>query len=130
MTDYRTDRNNNPTAFITELAVAAGLSKDEFTQGDPFEIRVGNINHTYYTAKLFGNPIATTIKVLDKIGFTVSDNPFKSRWTYINIPESIWNTFSVLQKTLTIQQMYHYEGGIELQSLFDTAIKSQSVQKA
>lgn len=108
----RTDRHNNPTAFTTDIAKQAGLKEGvDYTVGDPFP---GNPN--YRTATILGDPIDTTIKVIDKIGFqTQSGAP---RWTYINMPKSQWNAMSYDQKKQTIAKMYQNEGGSALKQYF------------
>lgn len=109
----RTDRHNNPTAFTTDIAKLAGLKEGvDYTKGDPFS------NGKYYTARLLGDPIATTIKVIDKIGFyTQSGNP---RWTYVSsIPQAQnWNNLSYTQKKSVVAQMYQHEGGSALKQYF------------
>jgi hypothetical protein len=113
---FRTDRNNNPTAFTTDIAVEGGLVQDtDFVQGDPFSDGA----HTYYTAKLLGDPLALTLKVIDKIGFRVGSNPYESRWTYINLPYDLWKSLTLAQKTLVICDMYGCEGGTEMKHLFN-----------
>lgn len=111
-TGARTDRHNNPTAFTTDVAKAAGLKLGvDYTIGDAFPN-----NPSLKTAKLLGDPIATTVKVIDRIGFqTSSGNP---RWTYINIPKSTWDSYTYDQKRKVIGQMYQHEGGVSLSSLF------------
>lgn len=105
-TGMRTDRHNNPTAFTTDIARQAGLVEGvDYVAGDPFG------NGQYQTAKLLGDPIATTIKVIDSIGFyTQSGQP---RWSYIDqIPEARnWSNLSYDQKRQVIAQMYQREGG-------------------
>ncbi len=103
----RTDRHNNPTAFTTDIARQAGLKEGvDYVVGDPFPN-----NPNLKTAKLLGDPIATTIKVIDSIGFyTQSGQP---RWTYVNqIPDAKnWANLSPGQKANVIAQMYQREGG-------------------
>lgn len=105
-TGMRTDRHNNPTAFTTDLANQAGLIEGvDYEAGDPFG------NGQYRTARLLGDPIATTIKVIDKVGFyTKSGQP---RWTYINdIPDAKnWSNLTYDQKARVVAQMYQHEGG-------------------
>jgi hypothetical protein len=105
-TGMRTDRHNNPTAFTTDVARLAGLKEGvDYVAGDPFG------NGQYRTAKLLGDPIATTMKVIDSIGFyTQSGQP---RWSYINqIPEAKnWANLNYDQKRQVIAQMYQHEGG-------------------
>ncbi len=106
-TGMRTDRNNNPTAFTTDVAKLAGLVEGvDYVAGDPFP---GNSN--LKTAKLLGDPITTTIKAIDKVGFyTQSGQP---RWTYIDqIPDAKnWANLSYDQKARVVAQMYQREGG-------------------
>ena len=129
---FRTDRNNNPTAFTTDIAIEAGLVQGrDFVQGDPFSPS-GNINYVngqlvgrvFYTAKLIGDPISLTIGVIDRIGFRVGSDPYKPRWTYINLPYDLWQSLTSLQKRQVIGDMYTCEGGTEMKSLF--AIQSGS----
>jgi hypothetical protein len=110
---FRTDANNNPTAFTTDIAKEAGLDYlIEYQAGDPFIVNA----HAYYTAKLIGDPIALTIKVIDKIGFyTVVPH---QRWTYIAIPFKLWNELTLEQKKYVIGFMYQNEGGTEMKHLF------------
>ena len=123
---YRTDRNNNPTAFTTDIAIEGGLVQGrDFVQGDPFSAS-GNINYVdgkmvgriYFTAKLIGDPIALTIGVIDKIGFRVGSDPFKPRWTYINLPYDLWQSLTTAQKRQVIGDMYLCEGGTAMKPLF------------
>jgi hypothetical protein len=113
-TAARTDRHNNPTAFTTDIAKLAGLvlGKD-YTLGDPFPN-----NSKLRTAKILGDPIATTIKVINKIGFYTQSG--KPRWTYTNsIPQTkSWNNLSYTQKAGVIKQMYKHEGGSALLNNF------------
>ncbi|MEB3215396.1 MAG: hypothetical protein VKN72_03915 [Nostocales cyanobacterium 94392] len=112
-TGMRTDRHNNPTAFTTDIAKLAGLREGvDYVKGDPFS------NGRYYTARLIGDPVATTIRVIDKIGFyTQSGNP---RWSYISsIPQANnWNNLNYTQKKQIIAQMYQREGGSSLRQIF------------
>lgn len=106
-TGMRTDRHNNPTAFITQIAEQAGLVPGvEWTPGDPFPN-----NPNLRTARLIGDPIALTIKVLDRIGFYTPSG--KPRWTYVNSLPGInnWRNLNYGQKANIIAQMYRHEGG-------------------
>lgn len=106
---YRTDRHNNPTAFTTAVAANAGLVPNkDYTQGDPF---VGGDGRVYYTAKLLGDPIATTIKAIDNMGFFTAAG--KPRWSYLSSIPGIqnWNRLTYSQKANIISQMYKHEGG-------------------
>lgn len=111
-TGFRTDRHNNPTAFTTDVARAAGLRLGvDYAIGDPFPN-----NASLKTAKLIGDPIATTIKVIDNIGFQTASG--KPRWDYISIPKSQWNALSYDQKKQIIARMYQHEGGNQLSGIF------------
>lgn len=102
----RTDRHNNPTAFTTDIAKIAGLKEGvDYVKGDPFS------GGRYFTAKLLGDPIATTIKVIDKIGFKTQSGG--NRWTYTDsIPATKnWSKLSFGQKLEVLDQMYKKENG-------------------
>lgn len=104
----RTDRHNNPTAFTTDVAKTAGLvyGKD-YVQGDPFPN-----NPNLYTATILGDPIETTIRAIDNMGFYTQSG--KPRWTYIAMPQSEWLAKSRDEKEKIIKQMYKQEGGTQL----------------
>jgi len=113
-TGMRTDRHNNPTAFTTDIAKNAGLvlGKD-YIVGDPFPN-----NPNLKTAKLLGDPVAQTIKVIDRIGFYTQSG--KPRWSYVSqIPQANnWRNLSYQQKKNVIAQMYKKEGGSKLNQYF------------
>lgn len=116
MTSYpqkRTDRNNNPAAFTTDIARQAGLKLGvDYVVGDQFP-PPSNL----FTARLLHDPVDLTIQVIDAIGYyTKVGGP---RWTYISIPSELWRTLSYEQKVLAIKWHYQMEGGIELKGLFD-----------
>lgn len=115
-TGMRTDRNNNPTAMTTDVAKSSGLvlGKD-YTQGDPF---TGSDGRTYYTAKLIGDPVATTIKAIDQGGFKTASG--QDRWSYLaDIPEAQnWKQLSYAEKKNIVKQMYQREGGNALTNSF------------
>lgn len=118
---YRTDRNNNPAAFTTDIAKEAGLVLNtDYEFGDPFT----SVGMTLYTAKLLGDPVALTIKVIDKIGYYTKSGA--ERWTYMAIPFVLWHTFSLAQKTLAIAQHYKNEGGIAMAHLFAAPVDLQA----
>ncbi len=111
----RTDRHNNPTAFTSDIAKQAGLVEGvDYTVGDPFPN-----NPNLFTARLIGDPIEQTIKVIDRIGFKTQAG--KDRGTYLNkIPEhQNWSNLNDDQKKDVIKKMYQIEGGSG--SLFDGA---------
>ena len=108
-TDMRTDRHNNPTAFTTDIARQAGLVEGvDYIVGDPFPE-----NPNMMTAKLLGNPIETTIRVIDKIGFSTQSG--QNRWAYTDsIPganNAEWLKLGFADKTQIIKDMYRHEGG-------------------
>lgn len=110
----RTDRHNNPTAFTTDIAKNAGLKLGvDYVAGDSFPN-----NPNLKTAKILGDPVETTIKVIDKIGFFTQSG--KPRWTYVNsIPQAKnWDNLSYEQKKNVIRQMYAHEGGSQLLKYF------------
>ena len=109
-TGMRTDRHNNPTAFTTDIAKMAGLKLGvDYAVGDAFPN-----NPKLKTARLLGDPVATTIKVIDRIGFYTGSG--KPRWSYVNsIPQAKnWKSLSNSQKAKVIKQMYAHEGGSAL----------------
>lgn len=109
----RTDDNNNPTAFTTAIAEQAGLELGtEYETGTVFlAAGIG-----YHTAKLIGDPIALTIKVIDKIGFKNLQG--RPRWVYVNFFHFVWLSFTYEQKLDTIGAMYQNEGGTAMRHLF------------
>ena len=110
---FRTDENNNPTAFTTDVAREGGLILGvDYKLGNPFTFD----GKTYYTAHLLGNPIITTEALISKIGFYTNNGSL--RWNYIGIPAGIWAGFTPLQKKQTIGFMYEREGGVAMKSLF------------
>jgi len=110
-TAMRTDRHNNPTAFTTDIAKLAGLKEGvDYVKGDPFS------GGKYYTAKLLGDPIDQTIKVIDKIGFYTDSGA--QRWTHTAISRMQWNNMDYNEKKKTIAKMYQKEGGKTLKNLF------------
>jgi hypothetical protein len=110
---YRTDNNNNPTAFTTEIAKQAGLVEGvDFKQGSYFTLN--GIN--YYTAFILGDAIKTTIRVLDEVGYYTKYG--SQRWIYIAIPKFLWDTLTISQKTDIIGFHYQREGGIDMKDLF------------
>lgn len=103
----RTDRHANPTAFTTDIAKQAWLEEGvDYEIGDAF-----GANGQYHTAKILWDPIATTIKVIDKIGFKTQKGA--SRWTYtdkLGLNDETWAKMDTTQKTEAIKKMYKQEG--------------------
>lgn len=109
----RTDDHNNPTAFTTDIAVRAGLDLGvDYTRGSPFAAG----ETTLFTARLLGDPIAITIRVIDAIGFYTKSG--HQRWVYIAMPRFIWDALNFEQKRDVIGFMYRHEGGNALLALF------------
>jgi len=106
-TQMRTDRHNNPVAFTTDIAAQAGLVEwVDYSIGDPFG------DGKYNTARIIGDPIDTTIKVIDKIGFTTKAGA--PRWSYtpkLGLTNEAWAKMDRTQKTAAIYKMYQNEGG-------------------
>lgn len=124
---FRTDKNNNPAAFTTDIAAQAGLRLGiDYVQGDPFlagslkghktKLLGLKIGHTYYTAKLLGDPVAITIRVIDKIGYKTRVGG--NRWTYITMPKFVWNLLTPNEKRDVVGYHYQYEGGTAMRGLF------------
>lgn len=108
----RTDSNNNPVAFTTDLAAQSGLRLTvDYVSGDPFPAP----SH-FITARLLGDPISITIRLLDSVGYYTKQG--SQRWVYIAIPKFIWGTLTVDQKRDVIGFHYHNEGGTAMRSLF------------
>lgn len=109
----RTDTHNNPAAFTVYIAKQAGLVLGvDYQIGDPFTAG----GHVFYTARLLGDPIALTIRVIDKIGyFTQAGNP---RWIYIALPRFIWNALTADERRDVVGFHYFHEGGAAMRALF------------
>ena len=108
----RTDNNNNPAAFTVDIAKQAGLVLGtDYVAGDPFPAP-----STLVTAKLLGDPVAITIRVIDAIGYrTKAGVP---RWTYICLPKFIWKSLTAAQRLDVIGYHYQNEGGTTMRGLF------------
>jgi len=114
---FRTDENNNPTAFTTDLAKQAGLVLGtDYVDGTSFPKGI------LVTAKIVGDPIATTIKLIDAVGYYTKSG--HTRWVYIAIPNFIWNSLTDDEKRDVIGFHYRREGGTEMRSLFPNYGKS------
>lgn len=116
---FRTDEHTNPTAFTTDIAKEAGLVEGvDYEQGTPF-LAPGSTSDSarmFYTAKLLGDPIMLTIRVIDAIGFYTKGGA--QRWSYIAMPHFVWNELDLEQKRDVIGFMYQREGGTEMRNLF------------
>ncbi|MGH7484587.1 MAG: hypothetical protein ACREMY_03140 [bacterium] len=69
-----------------------------------------------YTARLIGDPVALTIRVIDKLGFLTVHGVH--RWLSTAMPHFIWLTLTRAQKRDVIGWMYEFEGGTEMRLLF------------
>lgn len=111
----RTDEHRNPTAFTTDIAKQAGLVLGvEYSKGRAFVD-----NPKMFTARLLQDPIATTVKVIDKLGFYTKAG--RKRWEYIAMPLWIWAGLGPNTKRRVIGFMYQREGGTAMRSLFPTS---------
>src|SRR5678816_1276314 len=80
----RTDRHNNPAAITVDVAKQAGLLLGvEYEAGDAFPN-----NPKLRTARLLGDPVPLTIRVIDAIGYYTKSGQL--RWTYISLPTFVW----------------------------------------
>jgi len=100
----RTDENRNPAAFTTDVAKQAGLVLGiDYEPGTPFPAPSPLV-----TAKLLGDPVAITIRVIDAIGYYT--HPGNPRWTYIAIPDFVWGSLSPGTKRDVVGFHYQHEG--------------------
>ena len=108
----RTDDNNNPTAFTVDIAVDARLVEGvDYVAGTPFPAP-----STEVTAKLLGDPVEITKRVIFNIGFYTKAG--EQRWSYIGMPKFIWDHLSFNQKRDVIGWMYQREDGTAMRDLF------------
>lgn len=108
---FRTDENNNPTAFTTKIAAQAKLIYGvDYVNGTPFPTM------DLVTARLLGDPIEITKRVIDSIGYRTSVGI--PRWTYICLPQFVWNGLTEDQKRDVIGYHYRNEGGVTMKGLF------------
>lgn len=100
----RTDRHNNPTAFTIDIAKQGGLKEGvDYEVGDAFPN-----NPNQKTARLLGDPVEQTIKVIDRIGFFTGAG--NQRWTHTAVNKEEWENMSIKQKKDTVKKMYQKEG--------------------
>lgn len=112
----RADRHNNPAAFTVAVARQAGLVEGtDYAAGDLFPHSL-----TLRTARLLKDPIETTIRVIDLIGFYTQNG--RPRWDYIAIPRYLWDQQDKVGKVRLIRWMYQRETGTELDPLFREAL--------
>jgi hypothetical protein len=111
---FRTDRHRNPAAFTVDLAKQAGLKLGvDYLVGDPFP------GGRFFTAKLLGDPVEITIRLIDRVGFFTKTGA--QRWSYAAWPQFAWLALPVEVKRQVIGWMYQHEGGTELRALFTAA---------
>ena len=112
----RTERNNNPTAMTTDVAkMLWGVLWVDYEIWDAFTTAGGSV---LYTAKLIGDPIETTIRLIDR-WIANGIDPFyranwQGRWSYISkiwITKEKWLNMSPSEKADIIAQMLKHEWG-------------------
>lgn len=115
MHQFLTDENNNPTAFTTAIAAEAKLVQHvDYEQGTQFPD-----GEQFWTAKLLGDPIAITIRVINALGFYIGNGPgTPQRWEEIAMLYDLWMALSTAQKTTVIGIIYTFEGGTAMKGLF------------
>lgn len=84
----------------------------DYKQGDPFAVE----GHTYFTAFLLGDPVQLTIRVIDAVGYYTKGGG--TRWTYISIPQFVWDSLTPQLKKQVIAFHYKNEGGVAMAPLF------------
>jgi hypothetical protein len=110
----RRDRHRNPLLITTDEAMAAGLKYGvDYLYGDPFEVYEQGCTVLRYTALFLGDPIQTTLRVVDRIGW--QDSNGHARWG-ISVSPVWWSTQTTAAKVDLIRQVY---GQGELSGLFD-----------
>lgn len=108
----RTDDHNNPAAITTDIAHQAGLVLGaDYEAGAAFPL-----NPAMHTARLLGDPVALTIRVIDTIGFYTKGG--SQRWTYISMPAFLWKWLNDDEKRDVVGFMYQHEGGVAMRPLF------------
>ena len=107
----RTERNNNPTAMTTDYAKMLWWELGvDYEIWDSFISASGK---TLYTAKLIGDPIETTIRLLDRALANWNQNIF-SGWTYAKklwLNNSVWANATPEEKRDIIYKMLKQEWG-------------------
>lgn len=108
----RTDRHNNPTAMITDFAaMMGGVEGTDYVQGDPF---TGADGRTYYTARLLGDGMQTSIRLFDQ-GAERGQNVFN--W-WNGISDEAWLAKSDTEKVDYVNSIYQMEGGADVERGF------------
>lgn len=112
----RTERNNNPTAMTTDVAKMLWWELGvDYEIWDPFTTASWQ---TLYTAKLIGDPIETTIRLIDRWIANGIDPFYRSnwqwRWSYISkiwVTKDKWLKMTDAEKADVIAQMLKHEWG-------------------
>lgn len=108
----RTDDNRNPAAFTTDLARQAGLVLGtDYVDGTPFLLP-----STLKTAKLLGDPVEITIRLINAVGYYTRQG--NARWAYIAMPSFVWEALNEEQKRNVVGFHYAHEGGTAMWDLF------------
>ena len=108
----RTERNNNPTAMTTDVAKSLWwIEWVDYVQWDSFKTWDGR---TLYTAKLIGDPIETTIRLLDNAAnswkWAFYTKWWAKRWTHTAMSDKDWLALTPEQKQNVVLQMLQREG--------------------
>ena len=110
----RTERNNNPTAMTTDVAKMLGWELGvDYEIWDSFTTSSWQ---TLYTAKLIGDPIETTIRLIDRWIANGIDPFYRAnwqwRWSYISsiwITKDKWLKMTDAEKADVIKKMLQHE---------------------
>ena len=98
--------------MTTDVAASLGLQEgSDYIKGDVFPD-----NPNLFTAKLKGDPVATTVRALDNAAKTGKGAFIKQdggqRWTYANMTDQQWLSLPANKKQRVINDMYkQHEGG-------------------
>lgn len=109
--DYmRTERNNNPTAMITDYAkMLWGVLWEDYEIGDSF---ISESWATLYTAKLIGDPVEKTIELLDR--WLAKWMNIFSGWSYaadLWLTNEVWANADEKKKREIVEKMLKHEWG-------------------
>ena len=107
----RTERNNNPTAMTTDVAKSLwGIEWEDYVQWDSW---TNDKWQTFYTAKLLGDPIETTIKLLDRAASTwrwaFYTSWGKQRWSHTAMSDADWLKLTPEEKQWVVLKMLQRE---------------------
>lgn len=107
----RTERNNNPTAMTSDVARSLWwVEWEDYIVWDAFQD-----NPNLHTAYLLGDPIETTIRLLDRAATTgrwaFYTKGWKQRWTHTAMSDEAWLNLSAEEKKNVVLKMLHNEWG-------------------